>query len=106
MRSYSKFEKVFDKTMASKLVHEGICLIENSAGDFSWNKGYGGKELETPFLMASVTKLFTTACIVKLLEDSKVDLEDKIVRFLDVEELKGIHTYKGIDYTAQIAISV
>ncbi len=45
MNRYSKFEKVFDKTVASKRVHESICYIENSAGDFTWSKGYGGKEL-------------------------------------------------------------
>ena len=104
MHSHARLEKVFDKTMSSKLVHEGICFIENGAGDFTFSKGYGGKELETPFLMASVTKLFTTTCIVKLLEASKIKLEDKIAQYFEAETLKGIHAFRGKDYSDQITV--
>lgn len=105
MNRYSKFEKVFDKTVASKRVHESICYIENSAGDFTWSKGYGGKELGTPLLMASITKLFTTTCIVKLLESSRLALKDKIVKYIDAETVKGIHTLNRTDYSSQLTIA-
>lgn len=105
MSKNNGFEKVFDKTVASKQVHEGICYIENGPGDFLWSKGYGGKELETPLLMASITKLFTTTCIIKLLEGSKLKLTDKIVKYLDPETVEGIHIYRGTDYSAQLTIA-
>ncbi len=101
----TQFEKVFDKTVASKQVHECICYIESEAGEFSWSKGYGGKEQESPFLMASITKLFTTTCIIKLLESSKLKLSDKLLRYLEPEMLEGIHVFKGTDYSAKLTVA-
>jgi len=59
-----KSEKIFDKFTSSKQINEGVLLIENTSGDFSFNKGYGGKKVDSPLLMASITKLFTTSCIL------------------------------------------
>ena len=52
-----RFEKVFYKFTNKKEVNEGILLIENLNGDYSFSKGYGGKEISSPLLMASITKL-------------------------------------------------
>jgi len=91
--------------VASSLIHECVCLIENTAGDISWYKGYGGKELGSPLLMASITKLLTTTCIIKLLEDGKLQLEDKVVKYIDSDIMKDIHILKGVDYSFDITIS-
>ena len=100
-----KLKKVFDRTVASSLIHESICYIENSAGDFSWHQSYGGKQLDTPFLMASITKLFTTACIIRLLETNQLSLDNKVTKFIDRDMLKGIHTFKGIDYSSDMTVA-
>lgn len=100
-----KFEKVFDKFTNSKKINEGILLIENTNGDFSFSKGYGGKELDSPILMASITKLFTTTCILKLLEQEKLSLDDKIYSYFEPNILNGIHTYKDKDYSSELTIS-
>lgn len=101
----TRLEKVFDKTVASKQVHECICYIESEAGDISWSKGYGGKEQESPFLVASITKLFTTTCIIKLLESSKLKLSDKLVKYLEPEMLEGIHVFRGTDSSAKLTVA-
>ncbi len=81
--------------MQAQKINEGILLIENtSGGEFSLMKRYGEKELNSPLLMASITKLFTTTCILILLEQNKLSLEDKLVNYFDINILKGIHVYK------------
>jgi len=40
--------------------------VENFSGDFQWNMGYGGKTIISPMFLASITKLFTTTCIINL----------------------------------------
>lgn len=79
-----KFEKVFNRFVNSKKVHEGILLIENANGEFSFSKGYGGKEINSPLLMVSITKLFTTTCILVLLEQGKLSLNDKIIKYFKI----------------------
>ncbi|MBM7540749.1 serine hydrolase domain-containing protein [Amphibacillus cookii] len=100
-----KFQKIFNKFTSSKKINEGILLVENTSGEFSFMKGYGKKELSSPFLMASITKLLTTTCILILLEQDKLSLEDRIVKFLDVNILKGVHVYKGREYSYELTVS-
>ncbi|WP_130806184.1 serine hydrolase domain-containing protein [Senegalia massiliensis] len=100
-----KFERIFNKFTRLKKVNEGILLIENTSGEFSLCKNYGGKELNSLFLMASITKLFTTTCILILLEQEKLSLEDKIIKYFDINFLNGIHTYKNKDYSLKLTIS-
>ena len=99
-----RLEKVFNKFTNSKKVHEAILLIENTSGEFSFVKTYGGKELNSPLLMASITKLFTTTCILILLEQDKLSLEDKISKCLDKNILSGIHVYNGKEYSSELTI--
>lgn len=100
-----KIEKVFNKLTNSKKVNEGILLIENSSGEFSLCKEYGGKKINSPLLMASITKLFTTTCILILLEQKKLLLEEKIIKYFDINTLKEIHVYKGKEYSLELTIS-
>jgi CubicO group peptidase (beta-lactamase class C family) len=100
-----KFEKIYNKFTNSKKINEGILLIENTNGDFSFSKGYGGKEINSPIIMASITKLFTTTCILILLEQQELSLDDKIIDFFDPNTINGIHTYKGVDYSSELTIS-
>lgn len=99
-----KFEKIFDKITRSKQIYEGILLIESTRGDFSFSKGYGGRKLNSPLLMASITKLFTTTCILLLLEQGKLSLDDKVAQYFDRSLISGIHVYGGKEYTFELTI--
>jgi len=99
-----KFERVFDRFTKSKQVHEAVLLVENTKGDFSFSKGYGGKEIDSLFLMASITKLFTTACILILSEQKRLSLDDKITQYFNNSILKGLHVYAGNEYTSELTI--
>ncbi len=100
-----KFDQIFNKTVAPKQIHECVCYVESGTGVFSWSKCYGEKSLETPLLVASVTKLFTTTCIIKLLESSKLKLTDKVEQCFEPGMLKGIHNFKGTDYSSELSIA-
>lgn len=100
-----RFEKIFNKFTNSSKINEGILLVENTNGEFSFCKGYGEKEINSPLLMASITKLFTTACILILLEEQKLDLRDPISKYFDKPLLNGIHVYNGKDCSLELTIS-
>jgi CubicO group peptidase (beta-lactamase class C family) len=98
-------EKTFAGTTKLKQIHEAILFVENSNGDFSHHISYGNKELSSPFLAASVTKLFTTACILVLSEQGSISLEDKLAKYFDNSILAGLHIYKGTEYSFDLTIS-
>ena len=64
-----------------------------------------GKEVDSPLLMASITKLFTTACILIMQEQGKLSLNNKISKFIDKKTLSGLHIYKSKDYSFELFIS-
>lgn len=71
-------EKIFNKTIGSNQIYESVLFVENTSGNFSYGNGYGGKSIDSPLLMASITKLFTTTCILALQEQGCLFLNDKV----------------------------
>ncbi|MBI9044965.1 MAG: beta-lactamase family protein [Anaerolineaceae bacterium] len=90
------------------------CMLLVSSGDerFHWTGAAGLADeekcvkisTETPFFLASITKLFTAVVVMQLYEDGLLNLNDNIVDYLPGNLVNGIHIYKGIDYTNRIQI--
>lgn len=59
---------------------------------------------KTPFVIASVTKMYTAAAIMMLQEQGELDLDDKISKHLPNTLIVGLHRYKGTDYTHALTI--
>ncbi|WP_238378742.1 serine hydrolase domain-containing protein [Halalkalibacillus sediminis] len=100
-----KCDKIFNQAIKSKQVHEFVLFVENSNGDFSYKNEYGDKSIDSPLLMASITKMFTTTCILILLEQDKLSLDDKVSRFVDKKKLSELHMYNGQEYSFDLTIS-
>lgn len=69
-----------------------------------WMGSCGNLPTDQPYFIASTTKLFTTAIILKLKAEGKIELEDNINKYLDKSILDGLHVYKGTEYSEQITI--
>lgn len=100
-----KFQKIFENVTRKKHIHEAVLLAENSNGDVSYSFENGGKHIDTPFFIASITKLFTTACIFILNEQGKLSLDDEISRYVEKDIISNLHVYKGQDYSNKLTIS-
>lgn len=59
---------------------------------------------ETPYFIASVTKMYTAAIIMGLHEEKRLDLEAPVSGYLPASLLDGIHIYSGTDYSRQIKV--
>ena len=51
MGGIKSIDNLFMKTTDSKQVHECILYIEDSNGKLSYKNSYGGKDINSPFLM-------------------------------------------------------
>jgi D-alanyl-D-alanine carboxypeptidase len=60
--------------------------------------------VDTPYFIASVSKMYTAAMIIKLYEQGRLDLDNAISAYLPAALLEGIHVYKGRDYSQQIRV--
>lgn len=100
----AKLEELFEKSTKSAFIHESTMHVEDGSGDFLWSKGYGRRTVDSIMNLASVTKLFTTTCIIKLIQQGKLSLDDRLHNFFPPEILNGIHNYKGRDYSDEITV--
>lgn len=60
---------------------------------------------DTPYFIASVTKMYTAAIILRLHEEKLIDLDASISKYLPASLTQAIHVYRGTDYSARIKVS-
>ena len=95
-------QAVLDKAIDGKRVFgTSFALKKNSV---TWQGASGNLTTDRPYFIASTTKLFTTAIILKLREEGKLSLEDKISKYIDVLTLFRLHVYRGKDYSYELTI--
>ncbi len=99
------YDDLFDKYIQSKKIYESIILIEKGTGETIFSKTYGKKDIDSPIIAASITKMFTAACIFILIQQSYMTLNDNLLNFYEPAYLKGLHVYKGKDYSCELKVS-
>ena len=96
------FQTVLDKTVDGKKVFGTSFAFKKDT--LIWQGASGNLSIDQPYFIASTTKLFTTAIILKLRAEDKLSLDDKISNYFDESILSGLHIYKGKDYSHELTI--
>lgn len=89
----------------------GLLAVADVAGSWSWRGAHGQAAPEgspahvaTRYPIASVTKLFTTAVVMRLVEAGELSLDARLVDLLPAELTGGLHVREGVDRTQQITV--
>lgn len=95
-----------------RLLDESLHHIKMPGNQFAvsyageiWQGAAGNLTANQPFFIASTTKLFTTAIILQLRAEGRLQLGDTLPQYFSAAELEGLHVYKGRDYSHQITIA-
>jgi D-alanyl-D-alanine carboxypeptidase len=59
---------------------------------------------ETPFFIASVTKLYIATIVLQLREEGEVELTAPISTYLGSERIAGLHRIGAVDHTPQVTV--
>lgn len=95
-------QAVLDKTVDGKKIFGTSYAIKKDSS--YWIGASGNISSDQNYFIASTTKLFTTAIILHLKQEGKLNLDDKISTYLDTTILNGLHIYKGKDYSNELTI--
>ncbi len=108
-----KLEEVLGSLLFRKGIHHAILAIENGDRSFRWvgtagDAQPGGEKMRqnTPFFIASVTKLYIAAAVLKLSEQAVIGLDHPVMEYLPESLVGGIHRWNGVDYTERITIDI
>ena len=93
-----------DKIISKNHVFSTVLRVENSDASFSWSGARGEMEIDSKYLIASVTKLYVTAVVMILIENKKLNLDDKIAKYLPAHYMDKLHVLNGVDYSHELTV--
>ena len=109
---HGKLDELMGGLLKTRGVKQVLAAIESGDGSFQWSRlGSSAKpdELQSgvdqPFWIASVTKLFIAASILKLEEKKLLSIDNPVNEYLAQELVEGLHcTKSGVDNTSRITL--
>ena len=101
----SKLNRVLEKTIDNKNIFGAVVNIESVDNNFSWIKSAGNLDKDSQYAIASITKMYTTAVILRLRLEGALLLENKISEYLSRNTISKLHIYKGKEYSDLITIN-
>jgi D-alanyl-D-alanine carboxypeptidase len=94
-----------------KHVRHGLLAVARTDGTWRWEGAHGVADPDgTPvttasrYPIASVTKLYTTVVVLRLVEQGRLRLEDRLTDLLPAEVTAGLHVMDGVDRTGEITV--
>jgi len=107
-----KLQKLLDKLSRSKELFNIALGVRSGDSSFEWSGAAGHTDeqqsskmrTDSPYFIASITKIYTATAFMMLHEQGVLPLETPVSTFFSTEELKDLHTFKGKDYTAELKL--
>jgi D-alanyl-D-alanine carboxypeptidase len=96
-------QRILDKTVDGKKIF-GTSFAVKKEGQ-TWIGASGNIATDQPYFIASTTKLFVTALILRFTSDGKLRLDDRISKYLSADIVHGLHVYKGKDYSDELTVT-
>lgn len=88
----------------SKSIFSVAMKVESGDASLSWSGAAGSMQVADKYFIASVTKMYITVLVMKLIDEGKLSLEDKISKYLPSDFCSALHVFKGVDYSNQLTI--
>ncbi len=86
--------------------HSNSILLSVQSGDGRINfEGVAGAgKTDSPYFVASISKMFTATVVMQLVDEGSLSLQDPIDKYLSHLPLDGIHVFKGADYSKDLKV--
>ncbi len=104
-------EQMVQELAGARGVRHAVLGAEPGDGSFRWTGSAGAADPagnpmtpETPYCLASVTKLYIGAAVLRLQEQGLLSIDDPLINYLPEKLASGLHCRKGTDRTAEITL--
>lgn len=107
-----KLQSLLETQTRDRLIYGALLKVQTKDGavDIAGATGLADKTTstpmttDTPYYLASATKLYTTAAIMQLHEKRMLDIEQPIAAYLPAAMVDGLHMYRGHDYSREVRV--
>ena len=104
----------FDKSILNQLVsavvkkkyiYGAVFYVSTEDNSINIISASGNIEEDSQYYIASINKFYVSAIILKLFTEGKLELHDKISKYLSEESVRGLHIHQGKDYSKDLSIT-
>ncbi|MDP3227081.1 MAG: serine hydrolase domain-containing protein [Acidovorax sp.] len=107
MSLQAELDRIVDTEHGRDDVHEvALGVLDAETWTHACRGNWQGQPVgpDTPFLIASTSKLLVTAMLLQLVGEGHLALDDSLGRFFAPGELDRLHLWKGTDFTSRITL--
>lgn len=112
-RITGRLQELVDRLAKGKQIHNMVVGIRSSDGridatavaGFADAGGSVAMTTDTPYYLASITKMYTATVVMSLVGAGRIDLDAPISNYLAGDLLEGIHVIDGTDHGGGISVS-
>jgi D-alanyl-D-alanine carboxypeptidase len=112
MTYQEKIQSLLDRQIGRGNVHNVIVGVGSEDGGVNFVGAAGVADPasgvlmnpDTPYSLASITKMYTAAVILRLHDQGLLDLDEAISKYLPASLIEGIHLYQGTDYSDRLKV--
>lgn len=103
-KTHVQLQRAITKVVDGKKIFGVSTHIESGDGSIAFIGSAGNLNSESQYFIASTTKLYITAIIMRLRQAGKLSLDDPISRYIDQQILQNLLVFHGVDCSSEITI--
>jgi len=100
----NQLQDLIEKEYRKPNTHNAVLGVQSGDGSVNFRGAVGDASPDSPYFIASITKMFTASVIMQLVDEGRLDLDAPIQQYLPHLQLDGLHVYKGVDYSQQLKV--
>lgn len=100
----SRLQQLIEAENQKPHTHSVLLGVQSRDGQFTFTGAAGEAAPDSPYFIASITKMYTAAVIMQLVDEGRVDLDAALTAYLPADLLDGIHVYRGVDYSHRLTV--
>ncbi|MDP2208771.1 MAG: serine hydrolase domain-containing protein [Bacteroidota bacterium] len=101
----SILNQLVSNVVTKNYIYEAVFYVSSDDNSIDLISASGNINEDSQYYIASINKFFVSAIILKLYTENKLDLQDKISKYLPEEVVRGLHLHKGKDYSNDLTIA-
>ncbi len=103
--NHERLERIVENASRQRHIYGAVFHISSGDDRLRLISASGDFQEESRYYIASINKLFVSALILRLIAQQRVNLHDKISAYLPDDAVRGLHVYRGHDYSYDLSIA-
>ena len=97
-------QRLAERAVRGRRVHGLLLGVESDDRATSVRVAAGDACPDAPYIIASITKMFTSAMVLQLVDEDRLRLDDRVAPLLPDLDLRELHIHGGVDSTDRLEV--